>query len=514
MKNNAKHVTAKVLALVTISLSIVSGCRISRDSADTLLKTLKAPLTGSTAGGPKGGPTKVVTDSTALALDVPESDLHTRERFRKRYSELIMEQRLVAADILVARNPDHAIEVLTTRASGQSDTHLALAGTYDRMCGNTGCWSSVVQHAGEKTVTQYFDLRSQWMGAVGNGRFAKTESIDLLAVAEATQLEALVVDAWYQTGIGQLLRKDNSAAADAFRTCADIAGDRHGMIAAKAMLLCSEARRRAEEYATATEAWNQAIKTACRQIHTRKISDPDFWDRAAYLQPIGTAWPDCVQTEFQNLGQSTANVLRTDLVRQLSTLSPAEGRPTAGCWVESAVGTWREARGETQKALIHLKKAETQASENARDWIHVSQAQLLMAMGQQGTAITLLAPIIAREDHAPVTLAAMCKLGAIKLAGQSPQHGVRLLNHAILESHTEWPGKSSSSADLALGMLMIGEKAEGISQLHQAQTQFEAEGEVELLAKALWNESKYLEHSDAAKQEIATVKSRLKTLQL
>ncbi|MCG8650480.1 MAG: hypothetical protein MI861_11650, partial [Pirellulales bacterium] len=125
------------------------------------------------------------------------------------------------------------------------------------------------------------------------------------------------------------------------------------------------------------------------------------------------------------------------------------------------------------------------------------------------------AQTIAREDDSAPMLAATAELGVIRLTGGSPQSGVRLLKRA-LEDHTDvqWPGRAGVEADYALGLLMVGDKAGGISRLAQAQKQFEAEGEIELLAKSLWNQLQYLEHTESDKDSITAVKTRLEAMQI
>ncbi|MEL6107296.1 MAG: hypothetical protein AAFU85_14755 [Planctomycetota bacterium] len=352
--------------------------------------------------------------------------------------------------------------------------------------------------------------------ALANGDFLSASEVELVESARATNAPALVVDAHFQTGIGRLLNEQNASAAEAFERAADEAKDRHGMQGCTAKLMSSEASRRAGDFATATSDWQEAIEMACHQIRTRNVSEPRFWERAAYLQPVGVAWPEEAAATFRWIGQSPASPIRTEILRQLAKLSEASESLTARCWVEAAIASWFEARGETQKALLHFKKAESLVeSPVAKDWLRVAQAPLLVALGQSGTATALLAPIIAKEDDSPAMLAAMTKLGVIKLQSSARQHGVRLLHHAVIDSEgVDWPGKSNARADLALGLLLIGETAEGLNQLRQAQAAFEAEGEVEQLAKSLWNERQYLEQSDAERSEVAVVADRLKTLKL
>lgn len=510
MKNSRSYAIMSVFVSVLMLSS--NGCNLSSEKTASLMS--KVALPGKkTDDRPKMGPTKVIADATALALDLPESDLQAREKFRQRFSKLISDGRLAAADISVARHPDHAYDVLTKHFNRQDEAIVVLAASYDRFCGGSSGWHTMLTGASSESVDQYFFNRTQFLGTITNGQFDSLQGIDLVSHANATGQEALVVDAWYQTGIARMLQQDNASAAEAFASAAEAAGDRHGMQGAVASLMGSEARRRSGAYAAAITTWQESVERACHLIRTRNVTDPNYWDRATYLQPLGTAWPTSVTTTFAAVGQSTASAIRTDLLRQLAMSD--EAAISSACWIEAAMGSWREARGESQKALVHLKKAETMSDAKVADWLRIAQAPILVSLGQQGTATTVLAPLIAREDNSPVMLAAMSKLGVMKLTGGSQQHGIRLLHEAVVDSpDVDWPGKASARADFALGLLMIGETSEGLNQLRQAQQQFQAEGEIEQLAQSLWNEHQFLEHTQAEKTEIASVQNRLKTMQL
>ena len=77
-----------------------------------------------------------------------------------------------------------------------------------------------------------------------------------------------------------------------------------------------------------------------------------------------------------------------------------------------------------------------------------------------------------------------------------------------------WPGRSSAEADYALAMLVVGEKSRGLSRLHTVQQRFHSEGEVELLAKALWNEKQYHQNTSKDKAAINRVDAKLKSMGL
>ncbi len=509
------HLPARHRWLVlAVTLTCVGGCNVTGKRTTEVLQKLKLVDRRPPRELPKAGPTTVVTDATALALELPESDLQARQQFRQRFEKLISEERFAAAERLVARRPDLAHQVLCNQTAQSRPELLALASCYDRACGNEAGWHAMMTDANAEPIDAYFKTRTQLFGAIGNGDFEATGQTDLVTAAEQTGHPPLLADAWFQTGVAYLLRQQNLPAADAFASAIDHAGMQNGSLAAQAGLMRSEALRRGGQFAAAGDAWQQAVNLACQQIRRQHFTDPAFWDRAVYIRPVGSEWPACVVETFAAIGNAPASVVRTDLLRQLASVHQHGELISAACWIEAGLGSWRQARGETQKALVHLKKAETVAGETAKDWLRISQSPLLLALGQRGTATTLLAPIIAREDDSPQMLAAMSQLGAMKLTGRSQQHGIRLLHRAVVESAAvEWPGKASSQADLALGLLMIGEKAEGMAQLRAAQARFKSEGDLELLAKSLWNEKQYLDHSDADRETIAAVDDRLQTMQ-
>ncbi|MEM6469822.1 MAG: hypothetical protein AAF802_09745 [Planctomycetota bacterium] len=515
----------KSTALLVLSsmVLVATGCSVAQKTGESLFG--KAMLEKLTPGpskeddGLKIGPTKVLTDATALALELPESDLQAREKFHQKFKSLVDAERYAAATVLVSRQPDYAYQILSSELSRGDSSLEDLAAAYDRFCGGTPNWQTLANHPSQQPIENYFAGRKQFLGAISNGRYAATEEVNLVELAEAAGSEALIVDAYYQHGIGALLRQDNATAADLFAASADHAADRHGMQAASAKLMCSESSRRAGDFARAIEEWQQSVQIACSQIRNRNLTDPNFWDQAAYLQPVGTAWPADIVPTFAGIGRGNACVIRTELLRQLSVIEEGtvlSGTVPPACWVESAVGSWRASRGESQKSLLSLKKAESLTdSKAAKDWLRIAQAPVLVQVGQNGAATSLLAPLIAREDNSPEMLAAMSKLGVIKLSTGASRHGVRLLHRAVIDSDgIDWPGKSTARADLALGMLMIGEDAEGMAQLEQAQLQFESEAELEQLAKSLTNHQKYLKHQEADKTRIAAITERLESLQL
>ncbi|MCG8649371.1 MAG: hypothetical protein MI861_06040, partial [Pirellulales bacterium] len=347
--------------MAALPIAMALGCAAAKTGATELLGKLVPDHNLAAPELPKAGPTKVVADASALALDLPESDVESRSRFEKRFAGLMDEGRVIAADILVARHPDHAYQLLS-QATSNSETVTALAAAYDRFCRSEDGWQKVIESFHSPATLQYFALRSKWFAQVTNGDFGDTQSIDLVAAASQTSCKALLADAWYQQGIGAILRGDNSAAANHFSQCASVAASDLGMLSANALLLCSEAHRRAGDFGEANASWRSAVSTACQLMSQRAVSDPVFWDRASYLQPVGIPWPAEVAVAFEQLVTRGPSALRTDLLRQLAQPHSASAAPPASCWVEAATGSWLRQRGESHRALVRMKKAESYAT--------------------------------------------------------------------------------------------------------------------------------------------------------
>ncbi|MEM8669097.1 MAG: hypothetical protein AAGG48_16360 [Planctomycetota bacterium] len=500
-------------AIASVAFLAITGCASVQKETESLLKRLPGISKKDELNMPKSGPTKVVTDASALALDLPEGDIQAREKFEQRFNKLIDEERNAAANLLVARHLDRAYESLTMAIPDGGESQLRLAAAYDRSCQSDDGWYAVMNSHDSETTKAYFNQRAQWLGVVSVGQFAETAEIDLVAAATASGRSALLVDAWYQTGVGALLREDNIVAANAFAACAQAAGNRHGMIAANAILMRSESLKRAGQFAESKTAWRDAVIVACGLLRTVGVSEPNFWDRASYLRPLELTWPEDVADSFEAVALGRSTPLRTDLLRRLGSVA-TRTTVSSDCWVQSAIGSWKQARSDNHNAIVHLKKAERNGTTSSIDWIQISQARSFVKMGQHGVATTVLAPIASRDDNAPTTIAAMAELGTVRLTNGSSQTGLRLLRQA-LDDHpdVEWPGRASAEADYALGLLMVGDES-GLGRLTAAQDRFEAEGEIELLSKSLWNQMKYLEHTEIEKETVAELETRLDSMQL
>lgn len=499
---------------LAIAMPLIAGCITSQSPP---IEKLKQYLSASKVEPlPPSGPTKVVTDSSALALELPDSDVQARSAFGQSFTRLAQEGRTAAARLQVARHLDHTYELLVRPDQGQdTEVRRLMAALYDRTCDTKSGWALVVQAEHEPNVAEYLARRSRWMAGVAAGEFKETARLDLVAAAQASNYRPLLVDAWYQTGVGAMLRGDNAKAAVALEKCAELAGAHCGMLGPQARLLGSEARRRNGDFDGANAAWQQSARTAAQLLAERGVSDPGYWERVLYLQPVGVGLPGDVAENFRRFAESPWTPLQADLMRQLATCDTSSTPITSECWVETAIAAWQDQRGESQKAILRLKKAETLASGGAVDWLRIAQAQQLARLGQPGMHTALLAQLTAKEIDSPAKFAALAELGVTRVQSGALPQGLQLLKQALDEQPSvHWPGRASAEADHALGLLMLGDTENGLAKLETAQRQFEAEGNVEQLARSMWNQAKFLEHMESDKGEIEAVEQRLAALKL
>jgi Flp pilus assembly protein TadD len=107
-----------------------------------------------------------------------------------------------------------------------------------------------------------------------------------------------------------------------------------------------------------------------------------------------------------------------------------------------------------------------------------------------------------------VSAQALAVAGVTQLRQGQLAAGLWLLQRAVEGSPgATWPNRSQAVADLGLAYLMNGQKDQGLTELHKAQTMFRSEGRTEDLAQSLRNEAMFFEqagdkpHADALRHE-------------
>ena len=337
------HCRRKSLAVYLMGIVTVGwgGCAAQSNTPLNLPQQLAQKTAKSEPALPPSGPMKVVVDGTAMALRRPESDVKGQERFVQKFEEMLDQERTAAANLLVYRHPDYALATLQQAVPPFAKYMMPLAAAYDGMCGATASegWQAVVSQAAMPAVQTYCQRRAQWMAMLGNGKFAETEKLDLISAAQQTGRRPLVADAYHQTGVGLLLREKPAEAVTAFHQATTSAQPHLPPQAVEAMLMSSEARRRAGDVEGAILCWGEAVQMAAKMLTLpQPIADPTLWDRATYLQPVGVKWPVEVSFQFERLASGPAQAIRTELIQQLGTCQSAPASLPPAAWIYAAMG--------------------------------------------------------------------------------------------------------------------------------------------------------------------------------
>ena len=124
---------------------------------------------------------------------------------------------------------------------------------------------------------------------------------------------------------------------------------------------------------------------------------------------------------------------------------------------------------------------------------YLAQARALVQLQQRSAAVAILMQLSASKQQ-PIDRAALADLGSLKVQDGATQQGLQFLKRACEPCATDWPGRAQAEADLGLTYLMLGQEQDGLQALQRARAAFQAAGDEESYAKALWNELQYFEH--------------------
>ena len=189
------------------------------------------------------------------------------------------------------------------------------------------------------------------------------------------------------------------------------------------LLLLSDAERLAGQFERASATWQQATLLAGDSlVASTPIRDAMFWERAAYLRPVKTAWPEPVRLRLVELSQLPPPTSRW----------PPDVNGTAAlaeCALFACLGQWRYERNEPQAALLAFKRAETCTEDEAvQERLRFCQAKALFRLEQAGTATAILVELSKRHQFRHLAAG----LGA---AGRI---------EAAIGQHAAWPGPAGT----------------------------------------------------------------------
>ncbi|MBL8829108.1 MAG: hypothetical protein JNM18_19150 [Planctomycetaceae bacterium] len=467
---------------------------------------------------PAAGPLQVKVDAHGQPLREGQLTTTAVPELLQRADVLLTDQRRLSLRYEVAQRMDTALEMLRGLTEDQAPLPAtkAVAVAYDELlsipAGNG--WTTIVEAAQSRqsSVVAYAKERRDWLDSLRQGAINSLKGDALTRAATQTPGKMLTIDAWQLRGITALVANEPTQAVTAFEQARQIASTLDPYQTVQIGLLLSDALRRAERAAEADQVW-QATVSAAGQLVDRAppVIDPGFWDKASYLRPVSLSWPDDVVARLERRGPfiaADASVKQPPLGPELNRL-PGDQEAIVWAWIGASLLE----RAETQSALVAFKRAESSAQNEAlRLSCRLQQAHALARLGQSAAATAQLVTL-SGDKQTPIAKASLAALGSLKLHQGDLSAAHRLLTKALDEgTPTMWPDRVQSEADLGLVTIMRGDNAGGLQRLHNAQRQFEAQGDQLSLARSLWNEQKFLEHT-GKKDEALAVQQRWKAIE-
>jgi hypothetical protein len=441
---------------------------------------------GHEAGWEPVGPMEVKAESSGLTFNEKEQEV-ARTELLERIEGLVSQERYASARAWVRRFPDVALDLLRSEQidAAPAESMDWIASSYDELGlsrNSVKGWSDVIGHrrAGQPQYETYFAARRELLTQLRKGQFRRASESTLPTAARP--LGPLVqIDAWSLTGLAHLLNDQPHQAAENLQRGIELAERYAPHQAAQMLLLLSDAQRRGGETSQSVHSWQRGVLLGAELLEAPvPVRDPQFWEQAGYLRPAHQRWPQGVERQLLRSSGLIAEV-------------PADGtldETLAEVALWACLGRWRLERDEADAALVAFKRAETTTPDpHLQMQLRLAQAEAMFRLEQVGAATAILVSVSKQED--PVLSArAMALLGSIKLQTGHTQMGFNLLYKA-LEGEVEWPGRAQAEADLGLAYLMNEEESAGLRWLHSAQRRFQRQGDLDLLAKSLFNEAEY-----------------------
>lgn len=449
-------------------LLLLSGCFPSK-----LLEAPGRPI-------PPPAPSKTVKIG-GRGLDLGESQparVHVDE-FLSKTADLLNNGRQHSARLWVERHPDVALDALRSGAAAGSPAWQFVAGVHDQQCGHgESGWLAILRDrvTHPDRYAAYDKARKQFWEKAQVNKPDEALALHLTDLAKFQPL--LLIDAWHLHGNAHLVANRPTEAEAAFRKGIQLCGQGHPYAAVHLMLVQSEALRRCEKYEEANATWLKAVELAAPLLDgDRPACDPILWERASYLRPVSTPWPTAIADRLGRISQAGIS---------------ANGQPADEALIWCGIGKMRLERGESQSALVAYKRAESMTSEaGLRAGAQLGQAQALLQLEQQPSAIAILAPLT-NESDGRIAAGALALVGAARYHGGSAPQAIGFLRKALEKAGTaDWSGRADAEADLALVYLTLGHEKEGLELLHAAQQRYEADRRFLPLRQSLLNEQEY-----------------------
>ena len=275
-------------------------------------------------------------------------------------------------------------------------------------------------------------------------------------------------------------------------------------------LMACQASQQKEDPSYVAKYWEAAVVSQLSVMTAMKPSlvpgggavmpelDCQFWEQASKLRPPNKPWPREVALAAspwaQQLGIGLSPTLSVETV------------------LSCAMARKQMVSGQPELAIVFLKQAELEATEELKPWLRIAQARCLSAQGQPSVAATLLAEP-ASHDDLKVRSAALAMLGSTKLHSGAFAQGAQIIHKALDGAgDLEFPGRLDAEADLANAKLILGEVDEALVAVHDVQQKFVIEGRWQALAQSLENEARILE-LEKRPERVVKIRQRINQLE-
>ena len=415
------------------------------------------------------------------------------------FVELIETEKWSSARSLIGLYPDVILKILLGegKSSLTQPQLIALARLFDQKWqGSSGdSWESFTRSSQkDAAVIGFLESRQAFLLHVGNNQPKEALELNLVSDLESGQSQLAIAEAARLEGIAYLMLEEYPNSIERLSQSVNLLKQSHPYQASKVGLLLGEAQRHAGRHEQWKASWNDAIAIQSRWINDRRLMDPEFWKKAAFLRPVSTPWPASTIRQLEiGLGDTSLEF-------------GAEQTLDNEAVIWATVGVQCLKRHESQNAILALKKSEALiASRSLKDELQMQQALAMIDGGQPGPASAILLRLSSTDrligDRAQAILA------TLKLQNGSLAQGMNLLQSAI-KTCNQWPRSERlrAQADYGLSYLMRGREEQGIALLNHVHEKFIAIDDIDQANQCLWNIATYYKQTDQTSEYRAALK--------
>ncbi|MEM7784262.1 MAG: hypothetical protein AAF623_12985 [Planctomycetota bacterium] len=402
-----------------------------------------------------------------------------------------------STSVLVRLYPDICRRILMQENAPLSASHLnQLAKLYDNQWSKEGTnqWMQLVKSIQtDPTTIEFFEKRSEFLQLIGSNQPEKALELRLTrGLGKASNL--LVAEAFRLEGIAYLMLESEAKCIARFDQSVEQLVENHPIMASHVLLLLGEAQRHSQLTEDWKATWIRAVNLQSQLVATKRLKDPVFWKKAAFLRPVQTDWPNLAVAKIK------------DSLRFHNLEFGSDPNVDVESIIWAQIGIQSLQRHEAHNAILSLKKAEALVAGNQlQTELQLQQAMAMIDGGQPGPASAILLRLGSTASMSGDRAKAL--LATQKLQQGSLAQGMNLLQSAIASS-AQWPDveRLRCQADYALSFLMRGKESQGIKLLNQVQKEFLGLQEFEQSILCLSNMATYYQMVDKTSEYRQTLK--------